>query len=252
MPLGAADIAALAEAIRELPPAAQVNAASIKLPEFWVDDPEIWFARVESQFNTRNITQDLTKFDYIVAALDNSSAAEVKAIILDPPANDKYGVIKKGLLDAFSKSQTQKDAELLSLSGLGDKKPTALLRKIRSLNSDAETLRRAIFLNQLPSDVRSVLAGQDHVDLDALALSADRIMEARQTSPTCELSPVFRKTSVPIKKGIAKNGKKSQLCFYHSKFGKKAERCQPGCLYFENDSELSSVPQSPGNDHAGR
>ena len=30
-----------------------IHAASLKLPEFWTDDPEVWFVRVETQFRSR-------------------------------------------------------------------------------------------------------------------------------------------------------------------------------------------------------
>lgn len=260
MPLGPEDVQNLVQAIQGLQQG-NVNAVSIKLPEFWEDDPEVWFARVEAQFNTRGITNDGTKFDYIITSLGNSTASEVKAIILNPPAADKYDTIKKALTSAFSKSQAQKDSELLSLSGLGDKKPSALLRKIRSLNSDAETLRRAVFLNQLPSDVRSVLAGQNIDDLDELANAADRIMEVRSSSSSvCELnfdescSAVYQKSR--FMKGKAKDQRKNESfqCYYHLNFGSKARRCQPGCCHFGDFTKSSSspVPNTSGNGQTGR
>ena len=48
-----------------------VNAASVKLPTFWVHDPELWFIQTESVFNTRvpKVTRDATKFDHVVTAL---------------------------------------------------------------------------------------------------------------------------------------------------------------------------------------
>ena len=96
-----------------------------------------------------------------------------------PPDNDKYGTVKSALLAAFSKTQAQKDSELLSITGLRDMKPTALLRLLQSLNSDPTMLFRAHFLALLPSEVRSVLAGQEIPDISDLAKAADRIMEAK-------------------------------------------------------------------------
>ncbi|GFN86804.1 endonuclease-reverse transcriptase [Plakobranchus ocellatus] len=74
-----------------------------------------------------------------------------------PDAN-KYSVLKRALLKAFGKSQAQRDNELLNLNGLGDRKPTALLRKINALNEDPQSLKRALFLSNLPADIRSILA----------------------------------------------------------------------------------------------
>ena len=75
----------------------------------------------------------------MVASLDNSTAAEVKAVLLHPPAANKYDAIKEALLGAFGKTQAQKDAELLNISGLGVQTPSALLRKLESLNNNVET-----------------------------------------------------------------------------------------------------------------
>ena len=57
----------------------------LKLPEFWPENLEMWFIRVEAQLRSRSVTQDQTKFDYVVATLDNPTAAEVKAVLLPPP-----------------------------------------------------------------------------------------------------------------------------------------------------------------------
>ena len=73
------------------------------------------------------------------------------------------------------------DNELLSLCGLGDRKPSDLLRHIRSLNVDPKTLLCALFLARLPTEVRLVLAGSGKTDLDELAADADRILEASRT-----------------------------------------------------------------------
>ena len=142
----------LAEAISNLSTSTSQNsrqadaaAVSVKLPEFWPEDPEVWFIRVESQLRSRSITQDQTKIDNEVASLDNSTAAKVKAVLLHSPAANKYDAIKEALLGAFGKTQAQKDAELLNISGLGDRTPSALLRKLESLNNNADTLRRAFF-----------------------------------------------------------------------------------------------------------
>ena len=66
-----------------------VHAEALKLPSFWFTSPAIWFAQVEAQFMTRQhpIEANLTKYKYVVAALDN---VEVEALILSPPVVNKY------------------------------------------------------------------------------------------------------------------------------------------------------------------
>ena len=33
----------------------KIQAVAVKLPEFWTDDPEIWFLRAEAQFRSKSI-----------------------------------------------------------------------------------------------------------------------------------------------------------------------------------------------------
>ena len=112
-----------------------MNATAIKLPSFWQGNPKVWFRQVESVFTTRNpaITTQETKFEYVIQALDNSTAERVQNIILDPPENP-YDTMKAALIRAFGKTQAEKDQALLGLNGLG------------------------LFLAQLPLDVRRMLA----------------------------------------------------------------------------------------------
>jgi hypothetical protein len=244
------DIQALAEAIRGLndqnDEAPAIRAVSLKLPEFWSVDPEIWFARIESMFNNRGISQDNTKFDYVVSALDNVTSVEVKSVLVNPPAHDKYLTLCSALLEAFGKSQTQKDAELLNLSGLGDKSPSALLRKIRSLNSDAETLRCALFLQQLPVEVRTVLAGLNIASLDELAKAADRMVEARFD---LHQSSAF---AVSATKSNFEPSGDNRVCYYHSTYGPKAQKCQMGCLFASLPRQRTPSRATSENDQAGR
>ena len=135
----------------------------------------MWFAKIEAQFGTRQITSDQTEYDYVIATLDVSVAEEVQNILLHPPKEDKYVALKSTLLKTFGKSQAERDSELLNLNGLGDRRPTALLRKIENLNNDPQTLKRALFLANLPSSIRPILPAQNISDIDKLAEDADRI-----------------------------------------------------------------------------
>lgn len=247
MSLAAEDLQALAQAIRGCESKPVVNAVALKLPTFWTARPAVWFSQVEAQFATRQppIENDRTKYNYVVAALDNATAGEVEALLLSPPADDRYLALKTALIKAFGRTQAEKDNELLSLSGLGDRKPSGLLRHIRSLNADPETLLRALFLAQLPIEVRQVLAGSAITDLDEMAANADRIMEVSQATSGFPGVSNLKKAKRPI----AGPSTTTPLCFYHAKFGKAARKCHyKGCPL----SHLIPSSTASGNDQAGR
>ena len=172
-----------------------VSTVSIKLPEFWTKSPEVWFARAESQFNLRNISTDQTKYDHVVATLDINTAEEMQSILTNPPETDRYEKLKEALIKTYGKSQIQKDIELLSLNGMGDRRPTALLRKIEALNDDPKSLKRALFLTNLPTDVKCILASQNILDIQQLAEAADRIWETKTTQTS--INSIQPDTSLP-------------------------------------------------------
>ena len=242
MALTPENIQALAAALQSLPaPAASVNATSVKLPQFWQGNPEVWFAQTESVFATRNITTEKTKFDYVLQALDNFTADRVQAIVLHPPI-DPYQALKKALIKAFGKSQDQKDQELLNLNGLGDRKPSALLQHMQNLNADPKTLFKALFLAQLPPDVRRILATSPKTDIDELATEADKIVEASNLAHSSEVNKVAtqrRPAPTPT----------SGKCWIHAKFGDEARKCT-GKDGFGNPCLMRK--QNQGNDNASR
>ena len=103
--------------------AAEANAVTLKLPTFWPAHPDVWFAQAEAQFQIRGITSDLTKFHYVVAALDQDAASQLLDVIRSPPENDKYTTLKTSLLRTFGLSRRARAAKLLDLRRLGDRKP---------------------------------------------------------------------------------------------------------------------------------
>lgn len=66
-------------------PTAVANAVSLKLPDFWLSDPKLWFAQAEALFAAKNITHEKTKFGHVVRVLPAQYASEVRDIILQPP-----------------------------------------------------------------------------------------------------------------------------------------------------------------------
>jgi len=279
MALGADEIEALATATATATATAfqslraetaTVNAVAVKLPLFWSGNPEVWFKQVESVFATRKITVQKTQFDYVIQALDNSTADRVQAVILTP-SETPYDTLKAALIDAFGKTQAQKDQDILNINGLGEKKPSELLQHMNNLNADPKTLFKALFLAQLPPEVRQILALSDKTEIKDLAKEADRIMEVSQLSNNSQVNSTsgFRNSGgrnpdsrsggrnpgdqYPVSKSDQQWSLLPGLCKYHSKFGVQARSCLPPCK-MHNISGTGKRPTFPvpGNGTPGR
>ena len=96
-----------------------IYAATVKLPDFWQNNPRSWFQHIEAQFQLRGITQDVTKYFHVVAALDASTTARCMARLEAPPAVGKYDALKAFLVDLFELSELEKADRLLSLKAGG-------------------------------------------------------------------------------------------------------------------------------------
>jgi len=212
-------------------------AISLKLPKVWPSNIELWFAQVESQFALRNITADETKYHHVVAVLDENCARRAAAVISNPPYVDKYETLKDVLLQRCGLSELARAQQLLHLQGLGDRRPTQLLSDMQALRGkmDLEVLFRALFLEQMPEDVRMTLASST-ADIEKLASDADEMVQSKASTP-----PVF---------AIAKSDRRP-WCYYHKKFGKKARRCVAPCDFRPRINEVEAE-MSPENILAGR
>lgn len=151
----------------------------IKVPPFSPDDPEIWFALLESQFERHNITEDADKFGNVITNLDLLHAKAVKDIIMTPPAQNRYDKIKSELIRRLSASHERKVKQLLTHEELGDRKPSQFLRHLQDLAGPSvpEDFIRTIWSNRLPSNIQTVLASQSTHSLEQLSDLADRIQE---------------------------------------------------------------------------
>ena len=127
-----------------------------------------------------------------------------------------------------------------------------MLRRINALNDDPQTLQRALFLSNLPADVRSIVVVQEFDDLDKLGEAADRVWESRRVSSGIQQIAASDHPS-PSAESVSKfkshNARHqgsgytpiAPVCFYHLKFGPHARKCQPGCKFGEIRTKILSI-----------
>ena len=108
-------------------------AVALKLPPFWPESAEVWFALAEAQFNIKGISNSTTKFYHCVATMSQDGASQMLDLIRDPPASKPYVVFKSRLDKTYALNDYQRFESLISLPLSGDQKPSHLMNRMLAL-----------------------------------------------------------------------------------------------------------------------
>ena len=157
----------------------------VQLPKFIAKDVKFWFIQVEALFRTANITTDQTKYDFVIAALDITAAADVRDILENPAAENQYENIKKALVERLAVSEAARIKQILSNERMGDRTPGQHYRYLKSVAGDnfSDAVLSSIWMDSLPQDVKTVIAGNYGLTIDRSWLTwLDRIFDVAGSS----------------------------------------------------------------------
>ncbi|XP_025158377.1 uncharacterized protein LOC112589413 [Harpegnathos saltator] len=128
-----------------------------KIPPFWKQQPALWFAQIESLFQIHRIRSDDGRYHLVIGALDFEAIQEIADILASPPVIDKYVTLKTQLLARFADSADKQLHRLLTDLELGNRKPSQLLRHMRTLAGDrmSQDILRVRWLALLPPGTAS-------------------------------------------------------------------------------------------------
>ena len=95
------------------------------------------------------------------------------------PEDSPYETLRRAIIQRVSKTKHQLLQNLLHHDGLGDRKPSQLLRNMQQLlgeNSEGDLLQE-LFVQQLPAHIRPALASMKDKTLIELADVADNMVD---------------------------------------------------------------------------
>lgn len=132
-------------------------------------------------------------FYHVVACISPDVAAEVRDLVVEPPAERAFETLKQRLIQRAPSLEQRRLQEVLSADELSDLNPSDLLRRLRQLLGSKTTrsvnnpLLREAFLRRLSPTVRGVLDSAEDMSLDALAQLADKVAQvaARSSPESC-------------------------------------------------------------------
>ncbi|GFR09298.1 uncharacterized protein TNCT_241751 [Trichonephila clavata] len=155
----------------------EINRVAVKPPSFLRNKPNLWFFQLEAQFDVANITQDQTKYNIVLSALDEHILDFIEDILSHPPTENKYIALKSALLSRLTDSEEAKLKKLLGDLQLGDCRPSDLLRQMKSLAGSkiSEEFLKTLWYKLLPQQVQAILSVSKDT-LTNLAEMADKIM----------------------------------------------------------------------------
>lgn len=231
---------------------------AVKLPEFWKNDPAMWFAQAEAQFALANVVRDDTIFYYIIAKVDQSVICHIADLVTAPPTNDKYLAVKQRLISRFQLSAEGRLERLLNACDLGDMRPTQLFAKMTELAPGLNVtneLLKMLFLQRMPPNVKAILTISDGTT-GKLAEMADKMMEypTHQVSATAatgrdnisDLRNQIAALTAEIRNLKASGGSarsrsasktrrlsspEDEVCWFHRKYGGRALKCHEPCRF---------------------
>ncbi|GFS31850.1 transposon Tf2-11 polyprotein, partial [Nephila pilipes] len=136
-------------------------------------------------------SQDATKYNIVVAALDENVLDFVVDILSNPPENEKYNTLKKALLNRLTDTEESRLKKLLTDLELGDKSPSDLLSQMKSLagNSISDEIIKSLWLQRLPQQTQAILTISNDT-LDKIAEMADKIIAVYSSSEICQVTKV--------------------------------------------------------------
>lgn len=242
------------------------TAINLRIPRFWKENPAVWFAQLEAQFENYHITSELSKYFAVLPELEPELLSQVSDIILQRPEN-AYSKLKERLVNHFSISEEKRIQKLLNELPIGDKKPSSLLREMRSLANGGVTdeFLRSMWLQRLPSQTQAILATSGE-PFDNLATMADKIGNICNPSSSnisaissnneinemraqiLTLTAAIQELKFPKKhhsrsssrhRSNRSRNSSPQVCYYHRNFGDKARCCRQPCSYTSKHSENS-------------
>ncbi|XP_071440429.1 uncharacterized protein [Hetaerina americana] len=241
-----------------------INHVAMRVPPFYPEKPQLWFAQLEGNFHLAGITEDTDKFWVVVAKLDTRYAQEVEDIIVNPPLTDKYKRLREELVRRVLPSEEQRIKQLLGNEDMGDHRPSQFLRQLRSLAGGAvpDDILRTIWLSRLPRPVHAILVTQASASLADLATLADKVAEvthslyAATVAPDPVIStlmekienlsqqvaalankrgqhshPLSRGRTPPLHQSSINSQRDQGICWYHRRWGSNANKCTLPCSY---------------------
>ena len=175
--------------------------ASIRLLSRGSRDLNGWFQIVENQLTNMGFHAVQDRYTIIVNNLSEGEQNEVFDIISQPYSPTSYQTMKDILINKFGESEESKLRRFLAREPMGDRTPSQFLTDLQyqAGKSVGENLIKLCWMDHLPSEIRTVLAGRGEITLNESKCLADAVFNAmRSYTPRTSVQAVHQYYTPPI------------------------------------------------------
>ena len=221
-------------------------AAQVQIPMFYKNEPELWFHNLECQFALRHITVDMTKYLYAASKIDPTCTGNIKDIMENIPSDGTaYQTLKTRMLETYGLTDEERADRLLDQSPIGDRNPYDVVIEYKEMirKDDVQFLLKHMFMRRLPEHIRGPLSAiaEEENDLVRLGKHAARIwrqtaaksgnVNAIRSSSSSAGAPKRPTPRAATGRSFQARKPSPQLCWYHQKWGNKANKCEAPCTW---------------------
>ncbi|XP_049308594.1 uncharacterized protein LOC125777534 [Bactrocera dorsalis] len=238
-------------------PPPQNTPPRIPLPAMSEDSIEAYFYSLEFWFEASRAYSDTAKFNIVLASVPPEKLLEMRTLIDDTPATDKFSYIRRRIIENFAESQQRRLQRVLKELPLGYRRPSDLYNEMRRTAGTtlSESLLHDLWVSRVPPYAQAAIIGTSvHHITECLSLKdGGQIFEVRSESqPQGELSDIryeiaaLSKTVGQLMRNVKSTGQQrsrstsrgrpviqhtSNFCWYHAKFGANSTKCRQPCSF---------------------
>ena len=243
---------------------AMIAAVAVKGPPWYPEDPAMWFNQMNAQFHLAGITKEETKYYHVMQVIPSKVATEARHITGKATyETGDFDKLKAIVIKNYGESNLQRLNMILDTEQMGDRTPSQFYRFLQSKVGDMkvdDTILKNRWLAKLPEKIKTAISGLQKAiaNWDELLESADNIFEickdsapsiaavstdhrqyrrrSNSVSSNCSYRSYRGRSKSPGRRnnrGFDPNGKN---CWYHWRFGDKAQKCAENCQFKKGNS----------------
>ncbi|VDL60598.1 unnamed protein product [Hymenolepis diminuta] len=231
---------------------------SFQLPDFWYSSPYSWFCSVEVSFHNAGITDEWEMYEHVEVKLPDRVIGQLTHFFRSVPSSDPYTKLKAEVIRVIGPSTQLKQAksEVSKPSGLLSRRKIESNARETFLDSLSPLTRKFVELSpkSLTSEQLAEMADNVHKALPDLQITSalSKIGSSRSAADTKKLEERINALEEQVAElyieredcddfgpldlnydppRVDFTDQEIKICYYHRKFGDKARKCRPPCMF---------------------